>query len=115
MNIKGYSGKKRDDIIQLIKDKDTVVTVVSQKQDTGKFRTNTKDQFYTNENVAKSCISSIINIVAAIIVTIIMFIRCHRLLVNLNICIDLCKYIGLHGIMFKSLFIFSWCLLGLVN
>ena len=60
--IKGYSGKKRDDIIQLIKDKDTIVTVVSQKQDTGKFRTNTKDQFYTNENVAKSCISSIINI-----------------------------------------------------
>ena len=63
--IKGYSGKKRGDIIQLIKDKVAVVavvTVVSQKQDTGKFRTNTKDQFYTNENVAKSCISSIINI-----------------------------------------------------
>ena len=29
------------------------------KQDTGKFRKNTKDQFYTNENVAKNCIERI--------------------------------------------------------
>lgn len=29
-------------------------------QDTGKFRKNSKDQFYTNENVAKLCISKII-------------------------------------------------------
>lgn len=29
-------------------------------QDTGKFRTNIKDQFYTNETVAKSCIQHII-------------------------------------------------------
>jgi len=49
-SIKGYSGKKRDDILQL---------VTSQKQDTGKFRTNMKDQFYTNKNVAKSCIKCI--------------------------------------------------------
>lgn len=34
----------------------------SEKQDTGKFRTNMKDQFYTNETVAKSCINNIINI-----------------------------------------------------
>jgi hypothetical protein len=52
-SIKGYSGKKRDDILQLLN---------SQKQDTGKFRTNMKDQFYTNENVAKSCIQSIISL-----------------------------------------------------
>ena len=32
------------------------------KQDTGKFRTNLKDQFYTNENVAKSCIQRIISL-----------------------------------------------------
>jgi len=30
-----------------------------EKQDTGKFRTNMKDQFYTNENVAKICINQI--------------------------------------------------------
>lgn len=29
------------------------------KQDTGKFRKNNKDQFYTNESVAKKCIKSI--------------------------------------------------------
>jgi hypothetical protein len=55
--IKGYSGKKRDDILKLVNNH-----TVSQKQDTGKFRTNTKDQFYTNENVAKSCIQSIISL-----------------------------------------------------
>lgn len=53
-SIKGYSGKKRDDILQLVNSHTS-----SQKQDTGKFRTNMKDQFYTNENVAKSCIRSI--------------------------------------------------------
>lgn len=31
-----------------------------QRQDTGKFRTNTKDQFYTSELVAKSCIDTIL-------------------------------------------------------
>ena len=36
--------------------------VVCKKQDTGKFRINMKDQFYTNETVAKSCIQSIINL-----------------------------------------------------
>ncbi len=32
------------------------------KQDTGKFRTNIKDQFYTNVNVAKSCIQHVITL-----------------------------------------------------
>jgi len=53
-SIKGYSGKKRDDILELVN-----THITSQKQDTGKFRTNMKDQFYTNENVAKSCIQRI--------------------------------------------------------
>lgn len=30
------------------------------KQDTGKFRSNTKDQFYTSNSVAKSCVDSIL-------------------------------------------------------
>jgi hypothetical protein len=34
----------------------------NEKQDTGKFRTNIKDQFYTNETVAKTCIDTIINL-----------------------------------------------------
>jgi hypothetical protein len=32
-----------------------------QKQDTGKYRTNTKDQFYTSPSVAKKCIQHIIS------------------------------------------------------
>lgn len=56
-NIKGYSGKKRGDILQLVNSH-----TISQKQDTGKFRTNMKDQFYTNETVAKNCIQSIIDL-----------------------------------------------------
>jgi len=52
--IKGYSGKKRDDILRLINQHKT-----PEKQDTGKFRTNMKDQFYTDENVAKTCINQI--------------------------------------------------------
>lgn len=55
--IKGYSGKKKDDIIELIR-KHTV----SEKQDTGKFRINTKDQFYTNKMVAKLCIQRILDL-----------------------------------------------------
>lgn len=51
-NIKGYSGKTKEEIMKLL-----------QGQDTGKFRTNTKDQFYTKENVAKSCIEHIIKLV----------------------------------------------------
>jgi len=58
--IKGYSGKRRDEIIQLITTKSA-----SQSQDTGKFRTNMKDQFYTSESVAKSCIQHIIKLVPA--------------------------------------------------
>ena len=34
----------------------------SGRQDTGKFRTNTKDQFYTNVTVAKSCIDQILQL-----------------------------------------------------
>ena len=55
--IKGYSGKKHKEILALLPPCET------QKQDTGKFRTNTKDQFYTNEHVAKTCIQSITDIV----------------------------------------------------
>ena len=58
-NIKGYSGKTRDDIIKIIHSYDE-----KDKQDTGKFRTNIKDQFYTNDNVAKQCIRSIINLLS---------------------------------------------------
>ena len=32
----------------------------NKNQDNGKFRQNMKDQFYTNENIAKLCIKSII-------------------------------------------------------
>jgi hypothetical protein len=56
LGIKGYSGKKRDNILELIN-----TPSESNIQDTGKFRTNTKDQFYTNVDVAKKCINRIIS------------------------------------------------------
>jgi hypothetical protein len=49
--IKGYSGKKRADLLDLLR---------PLPQDTGKQRTNTKDQFYTNDRVAASCVQRII-------------------------------------------------------
>lgn len=59
--IKGYTGKKRDIILELItKSKESSI------QDTGKFRTNTKDQFYTNVDVAKKCIDKIINSISEV-------------------------------------------------
>jgi hypothetical protein len=56
-NIKKYSGKKRDVILQLV-----TSHVTQEKQDTGKFRINMKDQFYTKNSIAKSCIQSIIKL-----------------------------------------------------
>jgi len=49
--IKGYSGKKRGELLALI----------ASPQDTGKFRKNTKDQFYTNDRVAASCVQRIMD------------------------------------------------------
>ena len=50
--IKGYSGKKRADLLDLLRP----------LQDTGKNRTNTKDQFYTNDRVATWCIQHIMEL-----------------------------------------------------
>jgi hypothetical protein len=61
--IKGYSGKKKADILILItKYKTSKSPETLGKQDTGKFRTNMKDQFYTDEKVAKTCINQIITL-----------------------------------------------------
>jgi hypothetical protein len=53
--IKGYSGKKRADLLDLLRP-------LPLPQDTGKQRTNTKDQFYTNDRVAASCVQRIIEL-----------------------------------------------------
>ena len=50
--IKGYSGKKRADLLDLLRP----------LQDTGKCRQNTKDQFYTNERVATECVKRVIEL-----------------------------------------------------
>jgi hypothetical protein len=55
--ITSYSGKKREILLELVSKSNTSTT-----QDTGKFRTNMKDQFYTNETVAKACIERIITL-----------------------------------------------------
>ena len=56
-NIKGYSGKKKEELLILINKYND-----SETQDTGKFRKNIKDQFYTKESVSKSCIEIILNL-----------------------------------------------------
>jgi len=53
--IKGYSGKKRSDLLDLLRSH-------APRQDTGKFRTNTKDQFYTNESVAAVCVARVMEL-----------------------------------------------------
>ena len=39
------------------------VSHISMEQDTGKFRTNTKDQYYTRVTVAKECVDSILSLI----------------------------------------------------
>jgi hypothetical protein len=46
----GYSSKNKSELIQLLQ---------SSQQDTGKFRENNRDQFYTAPAVAKSCVQAI--------------------------------------------------------
>ncbi len=52
-----------DEYVNSIKKDDSLKCKKEQEQDTGKFRKNTKEQFYTNVNVAKSCIKCIIDII----------------------------------------------------
>lgn len=56
---RGYSGKNKADIVHLLKSHSATSQKQDTSQDTGKYRINMKDQFYTNENVAKSCIQHI--------------------------------------------------------
>ena len=48
--LRGYSTRNKSDLIHLLQ---------SCQQDTGKFRENNKDQFYTAPDVAKSCVEAI--------------------------------------------------------
>jgi hypothetical protein len=59
--VKGYSNKSRDQIVQLLAEKQQ-----PQQQDTGKFRANTKDQFYTKVEVAQRCVQSILTVLPAV-------------------------------------------------
>lgn len=56
-NIKGYSGKNKEQLLELIQGCESKVEKL-----TGKFRTDEKDQFYTDENVAKKCIDIIVEL-----------------------------------------------------
>jgi len=56
-NIKGYSGKNKQQLLELIQGGESTVEKL-----TGKFRTDEKDQFYTDENVAKKCIDIIVEL-----------------------------------------------------
>lgn len=54
-NIKGYSGKTKDELIEILcgGEEETL---------TGKFRTDEKEQFYTDPKVAKKCIDIVLNL-----------------------------------------------------
>jgi hypothetical protein len=54
----GYSGKKKVELIALL----SMATSAATIQDTGKYRRNNKDQYYTSETVAKSCIDKVLEI-----------------------------------------------------
>ena len=60
-NIKGYSGKNKQQLLELIQGGESTVESTVEKL-TGKFRTDEKDQFYTDENVAKKCIDIIVEL-----------------------------------------------------
>lgn len=58
-----YSGKPKATLIELLTDaKAPKETTAAPKQDTGKFRINTKDQFYTAPAVAAKCVEKILEI-----------------------------------------------------
>jgi hypothetical protein len=60
-NIKGYSGKNKQQLLELIQGGESKVESTVEKL-TGKFRTDEKDQFYTDEKVAKKCIDIIVEL-----------------------------------------------------
>ena len=55
-NIKGYSGKTKDELIEILCQGEQEETL------TGKFRTDEKEQFYTDPKVAKKCIDIVLNL-----------------------------------------------------
>ncbi len=55
-NIKGYSGKTKDELIEILCGGGEEETL------TGKFRTDEKEQFYTDPKVAKKCIDIVVNL-----------------------------------------------------
>ncbi len=60
-NIKGYSGKNKQQLLELIQGGESKAESNAEKL-TGKFRTDEKDQFYTDENVAKKCIDIVVEL-----------------------------------------------------
>lgn len=63
LKITHYSGKKKAELKELVKKASTP----KEKQDSGKFRINTKDQFYTSAAVAKECVGAILEHVSGAI------------------------------------------------
>lgn len=55
----GQNSKSKKVLLYL---KSTLLKYKNEKKDTGKNRINVKDQFYTNENVSKTCVDKIIEI-----------------------------------------------------
>lgn len=60
--LKGYSGKTKAALEELLS-APPVAAPVAVVQDTGKFRTNGKDQFYTSPSVATRCVETILKMI----------------------------------------------------
>jgi hypothetical protein len=56
--IRGYSGKRKEEIVELLSG--------GGGQDTGKFRSNLADQFYTKPAVARKCVDRIREVIAGV-------------------------------------------------
>lgn len=63
--VRGYSGKRKGEIAALLA-AGTGTAAAAAEQDTGKFRSNLADQFYTKPAVAQKCVDRILEVVAGV-------------------------------------------------
>jgi hypothetical protein len=62
--VRGYSGKRKEEIAALLAAADGAGAAAAAEQDTGKFRSNLADKFYTKPAVARKCVNRILEVVA---------------------------------------------------
>jgi hypothetical protein len=64
--VRGYSGKRKEEIAALLAAAAEPAAAPAAEQDTGKFRSNLADKFYTKPAVARKCVDRILERVAGV-------------------------------------------------